>query len=78
MEEKIKSIMSRVFNIDEALIDSNCSSDTIEKWDSMGQMELLSALEEEFDTRFSDREITEMVSFNLIQGALAKKLGSNG
>lgn len=66
MENRIKKVMSEVLGIDEVLINENTSPETIESWDSLKQMNLIVAFEEEFDIELSDDDIFEMLNFKLI------------
>ena len=66
MEIKLKEIMSEVFNVPEDSIDSLSSPDTIESWDSLKHMNLVTALEEEFNIRLTYEQISEMLNFSLI------------
>jgi acyl carrier protein len=66
MENKIREIMAQVFNVPEVSIDSLSSPDTIESWDSLRHMNLVTALEEEFNVRFTYEQISEMLNFSLI------------
>jgi acyl carrier protein len=66
MENKIREIMAQVFNVAEVSIDSFSSPDTIESWDSLRHMNLVTALEEEFSIRFTYDQISEMLNFSLI------------
>lgn len=66
MENKIREIMAQVFNVPEVSIDSLSSPDTIESWDSLKHMNLVTALEEEFNIRFTYEQISEMLNFSLI------------
>lgn len=75
MEEKIKNTMASVFNRDVFQIDENASPDTIDKWDSLGHMNLIVALEEEFGVTFTDDEIPEMLNYKLIHATLKTKVG---
>ena len=54
MEDRIKKVMRDVFNIDIASIGSESSPDNIENWDSLKHMNLIVALEEEFDAEIPD------------------------
>lgn len=58
--------MAQVFNVPEVSIDSLSSPDTIESWDSLMHMNLVTALEEEFSVRFTYEQISEMLNFSLI------------
>lgn len=77
MEDKIKNIMSAVFNVEIEKIDDSISPDTLDEWDSLKHMNLIIALEEEFNVEFSEEEIIEMISYSLIKSTLENKLASN-
>jgi acyl carrier protein len=74
MENKIKEIMSVVFETDLSMIDDCSSIETIEKWDSLTHMILIAVLEEEFNITFSDDEILDMLSYRFILTILKNKL----
>jgi acyl carrier protein len=61
---KIISVIQKVFEIEQ--IDENTSQQDIEKWDSLGHLNLIVALEEEFDVLFEPEEIAEMTSVQKI------------
>lgn len=66
MDEKVKQIMAVLFEINPDEITFESSSDTIENWDSLRHMNLVTALEEEFDIRLSDENIIEMLNYQLV------------
>lgn len=74
IKERIKEIVSVVFNVPVSIIDDRASPDTIESWDSLNHMNLVAALEEEFDIRLSDQEILEMQNFMLIISVLKEHI----
>ncbi|MBN1384081.1 MAG: acyl carrier protein [Elusimicrobia bacterium] len=74
MSEKIKTVMASVFDVDLPEIDDNCSADTLEKWDSLKHINLITALEEEFGVSFSNEDISNMVNYKLIHLTLQEKL----
>ena len=73
VEDRIKSIMSTVFEIPEEQIKDNSSPDTIESWDSLKHMNLIIALEEEFEVEFTDNEIFELMNYTLIKSIITGK-----
>ena len=73
IEVRIKNIMSVVFDIPVDQIKDNSSADTIESWDSLKHMNLVVALEEEFEIEFKDDEILEMMNYPLIIEVLKNK-----
>ena len=71
MEEKVLEILKNVFELDS--VETTCSQETCEKWDSMGQLNLVVELESEFDVTLEPEEIGEMKSFNDIISILKSK-----
>ena len=67
IEDRIKNVMSAVFEIPIQEINDQSSSDKIVSWDSLKHMNLVIALEEEFNMQFSENEILEMKNFILIK-----------
>jgi acyl carrier protein len=74
IDKRVKNVMATVFGIPVIQIMTNSSPDTIESWDSLKHMNLVVALEEEFEIEFSDDEITEMMNFALIKSVLMGKV----
>jgi acyl carrier protein len=59
--------MGEVFGIDLATISDEATPGNIEQWDSLRHMNLVLALEDEFDVRFRDEQMEELISFRLIE-----------
>ena len=70
MKNKVKEIMATVFEVSVDDISENSSSATINNWDSLKHILLVSSLEEEFSVRFTDEQIGDMLNFNLIMHIL--------
>ena len=66
MENKIKRVMANVFLIEESEIKENASPDAIPQWDSIGHLNLITSLEEEFDIIFTEEQIIEMLNLPLV------------
>lgn len=71
MEEKVLQILKDLFELDS--VDESCSQTTCEKWDSMGQLNLVIELESAFDVTLEPEEIGEMKSFSDIIRILKTK-----
>lgn len=65
-ESRILTILSNIFNEPIENINNKSSPDTIGSWDSLSHMKLVIALEEEFNIEFSDDQIVDMISVELI------------
>lgn len=63
---RIKNVMSAVFEVPVDNISNISSSDTIESWDSLKHMNLIIALEEEFNIIIPDNEVGNLLTFGLI------------
>lgn len=71
MEEKVLEILKDLFELD--TVDKTCSQTTCEKWDSMGQLNLVVELESEFDVTLEPEEIGEMKSYDDIIRVISNK-----
>ena len=72
MEEKILKCLKTAFELD--TVDNTCSQMTCEKWDSIGQLNLVVELEMEFGVYLEPEEIGEMKSVEDIKRILSAKL----
>jgi acyl carrier protein len=73
MRNKIKNVMALVFEIEPSQIPDSSSTSTIDNWDSLNHMNLVVALEEEFNIQFNDDEIIEIISLDAIEKSLLSK-----
>lgn len=66
----VEAVVARVFSLDPAEVTDESSKDTIEEWDSMGNMSLVTGLEEEFKVSLSIADAMEMTSVEQIKRIL--------
>jgi acyl carrier protein len=64
---RILKVMSNVLEIESQHLDENSSTDNIENWDSIRHLNLILALEEEFEIMIPDDEVGNLVNFKLIE-----------
>lgn len=69
-EEKVKEILQFVFELDENTDVTSLSIDTIKDWDSMKQVAIVSALENEFDLFIEIEDAEKMTSYSQIMAYL--------
>ncbi len=67
LKEQILNVMSIVFEVRIDSINDESSADTIETWDSLRHMNLILALEEEFNVVIPDEEVGNLMNFKLIE-----------
>jgi acyl carrier protein len=72
VEERVTQIISNIMNIPITKISVDSSSESVEQWESMKHIQLILALEEEFDVQFDDEQIAELQSVSLIVAAIEK------
>ena len=73
MEQKLKQIMSNLFEIEEDEITDESSIHSIENWDSLKHINLIIAIEEEFGISIDEEEMVEMTSFVDIKRILRER-----
>ncbi|MEJ7826547.1 MAG: acyl carrier protein [Segetibacter sp.] len=76
IKQKIFNTMSLVFEVPETEINEESSTDTIENWDSLRHLNLILALEEEFDISIPDEEVGNMVNYKIIDHVINETLNN--
>lgn len=66
IKQRILAVMGTVFEMDVADIPENAAPKVVENWDSLKHMNLVLALEEEFQLRFSDEEVIDLLNLPTI------------
>lgn len=66
MKNKVYQIVASIFNVSVENVDENSSPDTIEEWDSIKHMNLVLAIEQEFNVQFDDEQAVMMLSVELV------------
>lgn len=74
MKRKFDKIIATALEIDLAEIDENMSSDSIPEWDSLKQMNLIVALEDEFQIQFDEDESILLKDYIGLFAAVKNKL----
>lgn len=74
IKQKTLDIMTTVFNVPASDIPDNAGPGVIESWDSLKHMNLILALEEGFDIRFSDDEMVDLLDIPTILLIIKEKL----
>ena len=74
LDNHIKNVMSAVFEIPIGEITEDTSPDNVGSWDSLKHMNLVVALEEEYDIEFIEEEIVEMMNLSQIKSIVMEKL----
>ena len=70
VNERIKDTMAAVFNMPVKKISNASSRDNIKNWDSLKHLQLIMALEEEFNVTIEEEHAVEMLNYSLIQNII--------
>lgn len=73
MENKLKKLLSVLLGVDEEKINMETSQETIEGWDSLKQMNIIVAIEEEFDIQFDEEESILSDNYQALLSLIQKK-----
>ena len=69
-------ILSDLFDINPDEVDLNTSPDTVEAWDSIGHIRLISSIEEKYQISITPEDQVEMLNVDLVISFLADKLAT--
>lgn len=70
--EKLNKIFCEVFSVDESALNENFNKCNVEGWDSVRQLSLTTAVEDEFDIMLDAEDILEFTSYDNAKKVLAK------
>jgi len=69
------AVFSAVLNVRRESLTPRSSRDSLDEWDSIKHMQVMLALEEQFNIQFSDDEIANLVSLSDLMQAMTSKTG---
>jgi len=69
-ENKLRQVLADVFGVDVGSINETASVDTISAWDSLKHLNLVLALEEQFNIALTEEQTVEILSYPLIKVVL--------
>lgn len=74
MREQIHRVFSQVLGLDAAAISDTTGPENTPGWDSLKHLNLVAALEEEFEVEFTDTEVVDCVSPAMAEEILQGKV----
>ena len=75
IQEKVIQVLVNVFQASPGKISTETTSDNVENWDSMNHINMILALEQEFDIRYDQEQVVSMLSVGEIVDATKGVLG---
>ena len=73
VEEKVKSIISKIINIDPISLDNNSGLNNITEWDSLNHTIIILTIEEELDIDFDFDEFDKLTTIGAIKNSINQK-----
>ncbi len=73
-DKKLKQTIATILQLDVKNVREDSSVDTLENWDSVNHLNLILALEEEFNVTLPEDEIANLSSYQLIKMVLIEQL----
>ncbi len=70
--EKLNNMFCEVFSVEASALDEHFNKSNVDGWDSVRQLSLTSAVEDEFDIMLDAEDILEFTSYNQVKSILAK------
>ena len=70
--QKLNSIFCEVFSVEESALNDEFSNSNVEGWDSVRQLSLTSAVEDEFDILLDPEDILDFTSYEKAKSILKK------
>jgi acyl carrier protein len=74
LEQQVRQVMADILGVEPDSIDVSTAKDSTAAWDSLNHINLVVALEQEFQTSFDVSEIESMLTFSDILETLERKL----
>lgn len=70
MERQVKEIIARVLGVDISVINDDLSSGDIPQWDSVGNLAIISTIEQELSIEFPLEDLFDLTSVRSIVDAV--------
>lgn len=74
--ERLTEVFRTVFGDDELEVEDGLTADQVEDWDSLANVNLMFAVEEEFGVRFRDHEFGEFTDVGGLRRYLEERVGA--
>lgn len=71
LENRIRTVLAEVLDLDEDVVNETTSSETVPQWDSLRHIKVIMLLEKNLDVSFRLDHIPKMSSFSRIRDVLS-------
>lgn len=77
IEDRVKGVMSGVLGVDADSIGEDTSVDTVPDWDSIRQINLVLALEDEFGLLLPEDRVVDLLSYPIVVETIREAVAAN-
>jgi acyl carrier protein len=67
MEDRLKEAFATALDLEVDEIEEDCSQETLEDWDSLGHLNLISEIEKTFKVKLTMDEVMEMTTYSKVK-----------
>lgn len=76
MDAKFNALVAEIFELEEGAVKDDLTPETVDLWDSLSQLRLVTTLEEEFGIRLSMEEIESIQSIGGLREIVRRHAGA--
>jgi acyl carrier protein len=74
LDQRLRGTVGAVLGLEPEAVTDDTSVDTVAEWDSLAHMNLILAIEEEFDVVVPDEEAADLTSYPLLRLVVREQL----
>ncbi|MGH8130297.1 MAG: acyl carrier protein [Steroidobacteraceae bacterium] len=74
MIDELRALVSDILGVNQSRIVPECGPGSLDNWDSLAHLSIITAVEERFGVRFGMNEIRAIDSFGALSTALSDRL----
>ncbi len=74
MDDRLKEAFATALDLEIDEIEEDCSQDTLEDWDSLGHLNLISEIEKTFKVKVTMDEVMEMTTYSKVREVVSNHL----
>lgn len=76
INQRVRAVLANALKVDPGAISETASQTDLSQWDSVRHMNVVLAVENDFDIQFDDAELPKLTSLPFIVAAVEKHVGN--
>jgi acyl carrier protein len=74
VHDRVQDVAREVFDDDDLMLEPSTTANDVPAWDSLGHVNFMYAVEQEFGVNFTDEEFTNFVDVGALETILERKV----